>query len=75
VVVEWPWDGLWWLVVDWRATEVSGGTEGMAWRQSHCDKVGAAVLVLVLVLIDTVCVGGERLVGGVVGAAGTVEMH
>jgi hypothetical protein len=47
---------------------------GLAWRgTSHCDKVGAAVLVLVLV--DTVCVGGERFVGGVVGAAGAVEVH
>jgi hypothetical protein len=33
---------------------------------SHCDKVRAAVLVLVLVLLDTVCVGGARFVGGVV---------
>jgi hypothetical protein len=39
----------------------------------HCDKVGAAVVVLVLVLVDTVYVGGERFVGGVVGAAGAVE--
>jgi hypothetical protein len=35
---------------------------GLAWRgASHCDKVGAAVMVLVLV--DTVCVGGKRFVG------------
>ena len=34
--------------------------------------VEAAVLVLVLILVDTVCVGGERFVGGVVGAAGAV---
>jgi hypothetical protein len=39
---------------------------------SHCDKVGAPVLVLVV----TVCVGGARLAGGgVVGAAGAVEVH
>jgi hypothetical protein len=46
--------GRWWLVVvvDWRGT-------------SHCNKVGAAVLVLVLALVGTVCVGGERFVGGV----------
>jgi hypothetical protein len=41
----------------------------MAW---NCvAPLEAAVLVLVLVLVDTqVCVGGERFVGGVVGAAG-----
>ena len=46
------------------------GSRGVA----HCDKVGAAVLVLVI----TVCVGGARLVGGRctrVGAAGAVEVH
>ena len=49
---------------------------GVEWRgASHCDKVGAAVLVLVLVHVDTVCVGGERFVGGVVGAARAVELH
>ena len=64
VVVEWPWDGLWCLVAG----------RGLAWRgASHCDKARAAVLVLVLV--DTVCVGGKRFVGGVVGAAGAVEVH
>ena len=44
---------------------------------SHCDKVGAAVLVLVLVLVlvDIVCVGGARFIGGIVGAAGAVEVH
>jgi hypothetical protein len=44
---------------------------------SHCDKVGAAVLVLVLVLVIPVCVGGARFAcwGGVIGAAGAVEVH
>jgi hypothetical protein len=42
---------------------------------SHCDKVGAAALVLVLILVVTDCVGGARFVGGVVGAAGAVEVH
>jgi hypothetical protein len=37
---------------------------------SHCDKAGAAVLVLVLVLAVIVCVGGARFVGGVVGSRG-----
>jgi hypothetical protein len=42
---------------------------------NHCDKVGAAVLILVPDLVVTVCVGGARFVGGVVGAGGAVEVH
>jgi hypothetical protein len=57
-----PWKGC------GRAAE---GPRGVA----HCDKVGAAVLVLVV----AVCVGGARgghgLLGGVVGAAGADEVH
>jgi hypothetical protein len=37
---------------------------------SHCDRAGAAVLVLVLVLAVTICVGGARFVGGVTGSRG-----
>ena len=52
---------------------VDGRGRGMAW---NCvAPLEAAVLVLVLILVDTVCVGGERFVGGVVGAAGAVEVH
>ena len=39
---------------------------------SHCDKVGAAAPVLVLVLVVAVSMCGARFVGGVVGAAGAV---
>ena len=47
---------------------MAGRGRGMAW---NCvAPLEAAVLVLVLILVDTVCVGGERFVGGVVGAAG-----
>ena len=42
--------------------DVEGPWEGRG--ASHCDKVGAAVLVLVLVLVVPFCVGGARLVGG-----------
>jgi hypothetical protein len=57
------------MAVEWSCCQHKGA--------SHCDKVGAAVLVLVLViLVVTVCVGGARFVGGVVGAAaGDVEVH
>ena len=54
---------------------MAGRGRGMAW---NCvAPLEAAVLVLVLILVDTVCVGGERFVGGVVvvGAAGAVEVH
>jgi hypothetical protein len=56
MAVEYPRDGRWWLVVEWNGVEWHGA--------SHCDKVGAAVLILALVLVDTVCGGGERFVGG-----------
>jgi hypothetical protein len=49
----------------------------MVWRQPLRQSWGC-ILVLVLVLVDTVCVGGERFVGGVVGAAQglwNVELH
>ena len=52
---------------------MAGRGRGMAWN--YVAPLGAAVLVLVLILVDTICVGGERSVGGIVGAAGAVEVH
>jgi hypothetical protein len=47
---------------------VAGHGRGMAWN--GVAPLEAAVLVLVLILVDTICVGGGRFVGGIVGAAG-----
>jgi hypothetical protein len=66
VEVEGPWEG--------RGRAVGGPRKGRR-GVAHCDKVDAAVLVLVV----AVCVGGARgghgLLGGVVGAAGADEVH
>jgi hypothetical protein len=46
--------------------DVEGPCEGRGTSHcgNHCDKIGAAVLVLVLVLEVPFCVGGARFVGG-----------
>jgi hypothetical protein len=52
--------------------EGRGGAVEGPWGGPYCDKVGAAVLVLVVTQFVWVEHG---LLGGVVGAAGAVEVH